>query len=102
MFDRVFANAVAANGGKVNLAVQDGCFVSIEPECPPADTAEEIDLAGHLDILDAAIREGAEVVGGIDPTTLDGDADAQLVIGYRSGFHTDAELGIALYMATEA
>ena len=194
MFDRVFANAVAADGGKVNLAVRDGCFVSIEAECPPANTAEVIDLGGHLvlpgfvdghihldksfvgdrwhshesvtslrerlavekrelalappiaerahalisqaaafgtiamrshvdvdattgltnlqavmearekwrgivdielvafpqagvvscpgtvDILDAAIREGAEVVGGIDPATLDGDADAQLDI----------------------
>ena len=194
MFDRVFANAVAANGGKVNLAVRDGCFVNIAPACPPADTAEVIDLGGHLvlpgfvdghihldksfvgdrwhshesvtslrerlavekrelalappiaerahalisqaaafgtiarrshvdvdattgltnlqavmearekwrgivdielvafpqagvvscpgtvDILDAAIREGAEVVGGIDPATLDGDADAQLDI----------------------
>ena len=48
MFDRVFANAVAADGGKVNFAVRDGCFVSIEPECPPVNTAEVIDLGGHL------------------------------------------------------
>jgi len=33
---------------------------------------------GTADILDAAIREGAQVVGGIDPSALDGDADGQL------------------------
>ena len=35
---------------------------------------------GTAEILDAAVREGADVVGGIDPTTLDGDADGQLDI----------------------
>ena len=33
---------------------------------------------GTADLLEAAVREGAEVVGGIDPATLDGDADGQL------------------------
>ncbi|AQS41871.1 MAG: Putative peptidase M38 family protein [Candidatus Tokpelaia hoelldobleri] len=33
---------------------------------------------GTADILDAALAEGVEVIGGIDPTTLDGDADGQL------------------------
>ncbi len=33
---------------------------------------------GTADILDAAMREGATVIGGIDPSTFDGDADGQL------------------------
>lgn len=33
---------------------------------------------GTADLLEAAVREGADVVGGIDPSTLDGDAEGQL------------------------
>ena len=40
---------------------------------------------GTVQVLEAAAREGVDVVGGIDPTTLDGDADGQL----------DAVFGIA-------
>lgn len=39
-----------------------------------------VSCPGTAEILEAAIREGAQVVGGIDPTTLDGDADGQLDI----------------------
>ncbi|SAL84853.1 cytosine deaminase [Caballeronia arvi] len=194
MFDRVFVNAIDADGNPLNLAVKDGRFASIGSRRPDTGDAEIIDLEGHLvlpgfvdghihldksfvgdrwrphravaslrerlaiekqelagarpiaeradalirqaasfgtiamrshvdvdattgltnlhavmqarekwrglvdielvafpqagviscpgtaDILDAAVREGAEVVGGIDPTTLDGDAEAQLRI----------------------
>lgn len=34
--------------------------------------------AGTADILEAAVQDGAQVIGGIDPTTLDGDAEGQL------------------------
>jgi len=40
---------------------------------------------GTVQVLDAAARDGVDVVGGIDPSTLDGDADGQL----------DAVFGIA-------
>lgn len=33
---------------------------------------------GTADLLEAAIREGANVVGGLDPAAFDGDADAHL------------------------
>lgn len=39
-----------------------------------------VSCPGTARLLEAAIQEGAHVVGGIDPTTLDGDADAQLAI----------------------
>ncbi|SMG26887.1 amidohydrolase family protein [Paraburkholderia susongensis] len=39
-----------------------------------------ISCPGTADVLGAAAREGVEAVGGIDPTTLDGDAQGQLDI----------------------
>jgi cytosine deaminase len=39
-----------------------------------------VSCPGTADILDAAMREGAQVIGGIDPTSLDGDAEGQLDI----------------------
>ncbi|WP_233857326.1 amidohydrolase family protein [Paraburkholderia sp. HD33-4] len=55
-----------------------------------------VSCPGTADILDAAACEGAEVVGGIDPTTLDGDADGQLQIIFdiaeRRGVKIDIHL----------
>lgn len=51
---------------------------------------------GAADLLDAAIREGATVIGGLDPTTFDGDADAHLDIVFgiaqRHGVKVDIHL----------
>lgn len=51
---------------------------------------------GTDDLLDAAIREGAGVVGGLDPTTFDGDADAHLDVVFgvaeRHGVGIDIHL----------
>lgn len=51
---------------------------------------------GTAQVMEAAIGEGAQVVGGIDPTTLDGDADAQLDIVFgiaeRHGVKVDIHL----------
>ncbi|WP_342625142.1 amidohydrolase family protein [Pseudomonas alkylphenolica] len=51
---------------------------------------------GTADVLEAAIREGAEVIGGIDPTTLDGDAEGQLDVVFgiaeRHGVKIDIHL----------
>ena len=55
-----------------------------------------ISCPGTADVLEAAIREGAEVIGGIDPTTLDGDAEGQLevvfAIAERHGVKVDIHL----------
>lgn len=48
MFDRVFVNAVDADGNPLNLAVHEGRFVAIDAERPGIDGAEVVDLAGHL------------------------------------------------------
>lgn len=51
---------------------------------------------GTADILDAAMLEGATVIGGIDPTTFDGDAEGQLNIVFgiaeRRGVKIDIHL----------
>ncbi|QYX49383.1 amidohydrolase family protein [Pseudomonas tussilaginis] len=51
---------------------------------------------GTADVLEAAIRDGAEVIGGIDPTTLDGDAEGQLEVVFgiaeRHGVKVDIHL----------
>lgn len=52
--------------------------------------------AGTAQFLEAAVREGADVVGGIDPTALDGDADGHLDIVFgiagRHGVKVDIHL----------
>ncbi|WP_217590314.1 amidohydrolase family protein [Burkholderia sp. GbtcB21] len=52
---------------------------------------------GTADLLDAAVREGADVVGGIDPTTLDGDADGQLDIVFGIAEKRGAKIDIHLH-----
>jgi cytosine deaminase len=52
---------------------------------------------GTADLLDAAVREGAEVVGGIDPSVFDGDADAQLDIVFGIAERRGAKVDIHLH-----
>lgn len=51
---------------------------------------------GTADVLEAAICDGANVIGGIDPTTLDGDAEGQLDVVFgiaeRHGVKVDIHL----------
>ncbi|MGF6770402.1 cytosine deaminase [Paraburkholderia sp. GAS199] len=48
MFDRVFVNAVDADGAPLNLAVRQGRFAAIGGERPESGGAEIVDLQGHL------------------------------------------------------
>lgn len=56
-----------------------------------------VSCPGTAELLDAAIREGAQVVGGIDPSTLDGDADAQLDIVFGIAERRGAKIDIHLH-----
>ena len=47
--------------------------------------------------LEAAVREGAEVVGGIDPSTLDGDAEGQLDCVFGIAERLGAKIDIHLH-----
>lgn len=52
---------------------------------------------GTADVLEAAAREGVDVIGGIDPTTLDGDADGQLDLIFGIADRHGAKLDIHLH-----
>jgi len=54
---------------------------------------------GTADLLDAAIREGATVIGGLDPTTFDGDADAHLDIVFGIAQRHGVKIDIHLHEA---
>ncbi|MDN7944711.1 amidohydrolase family protein [Burkholderia multivorans] len=56
-----------------------------------------VSCAGTAEMLDAAVREGADVVGGIDPTTLDGDADGQLDIVFGIAEKRGVKIDIHLH-----
>lgn len=51
---------------------------------------------GTADLLDAAVRDGAGLVGGLDPSAFDGDADAHLAVVFgiagRHGVGIDIHL----------
>ncbi|MFJ6217168.1 amidohydrolase family protein [Streptomyces sp. NPDC092296] len=55
-----------------------------------------VSAPGVPDLLDAALRDGADLVGGLDPQGFDGDADAQLDIVFglaeRHGVGVDLHL----------
>lgn len=54
---------------------------------------------GTADILDAAIREGAEVVGGIDPEGMDGDSEGHLDVVFDIAERRGAKIDIHLHEA---
>jgi cytosine/adenosine deaminase-related metal-dependent hydrolase len=56
-----------------------------------------VSCPGTAGVLEAAVREGAQVVGGIDPTTLDGDADGQLDILFGIAEKHGAKIDIHLH-----
>ncbi|WP_152223304.1 amidohydrolase family protein [Pseudomonas sp. SCB32] len=56
-----------------------------------------VSCPGTAEVLEAAAREGVEVVGGIDPTTLDGAADEQLDIVFGIADKHGVKLDIHLH-----
>ncbi|MFX1765387.1 amidohydrolase family protein [Paraburkholderia sp. A1RI-2L] len=60
-----------------------------------------VSCPGTAEVLDAAAQEGVDVVGGIDPTTLDGDADGQLDIVFGIAQRRGVKIDIHLHEAGE-
>src|SRR5574337_942452 len=52
---------------------------------------------GTAELLDAAVAEGAEVVGGIDPTAMDADAESQLDVIFSIADKRGAKIDIHLH-----
>lgn len=78
------------------LQARDNWKDLIDIELVAFPQAGVVSCPGTAEILEAAVREGVQVVGGIDPTTLDGDAEAQLDIIFgiaeRHGVKADIHL----------
>lgn len=60
-----------------------------------------VSCPGTADLLDAAAREGVEVVGGIDPSALDGDAKGQLDIVFGIAERRGVKIDLHLHEAGE-
>lgn len=56
-----------------------------------------VSCPGTADVLDAAVAEGAAVIGGIDPSVFDGDAQAQLDIVFGIAERRGAKIDIHLH-----
>lgn len=56
-----------------------------------------VSCPGTADVLDAAMTEGAAVIGGIDPTVFDGNAEAQLDIVFGIAERRGAKVDIHLH-----
>jgi len=52
---------------------------------------------GSVDVLEAAMREGADVIGGIDPETFDGDSEGQLELVFRLAERHASRIDIHLH-----
>lgn len=52
---------------------------------------------GTAELLDAALREGADLVGGIDPAGIDGDVDGQLDVVFALAAAHGASVDIHLH-----
>ncbi|WP_430389898.1 amidohydrolase family protein [Dyella sp. 20L07] len=70
---------------------------SIDIEIVAFPQAGVMSCPGTADLLDAAILEGADVVGGIDPTTFDGDAHGQLNVIFNIAEKRGVKLDIHLH-----
>lgn len=79
------------------MAARDKWRELIDIELVAFPQAGVVSCPGTADILDAAMREGAQVVGGIDPTTLDEDAEAQLDIVFGIAERRDVKIDIHLH-----
>ncbi|MFI7858972.1 amidohydrolase family protein [Pseudomonas promysalinigenes] len=78
------------------LEAHDKWKALIDIELVAFPQAGVVTCPGTVKVLEAAVREGAKVVGGIDPTMLDGDAQTQLDsifgIADRHGVKVDIHL----------
>lgn len=77
-------------------AVRERWRPIVEIEIVAFPQAGVMSCPGTADLLDAAMTEGAQVVGGIDPEVFDGDADGQLDVVFgiaeRRGVKVDIHL----------
>ncbi|AWH49853.1 cytosine deaminase [Stenotrophomonas sp. SAU14A_NAIMI4_5] len=89
----------ASTGLRHLLAVREAaqrCADIMQIQLVAFPQAGVMSCAGTAAVLEQALAEGVEVLGGIDPTTLDGDAEGQLALLFglaeRYGVRLDIHL----------
>lgn len=92
---------VDATTGLDNLhavnAVRERWRGTVDIELVAFPQAGVLSCPGTAQVLDAAMREGAQVVGGIDPDTLDGDSTGQLDVVFGIAGRYAAKVDIHLH-----
>jgi cytosine deaminase len=87
---------VGLHGLNALVEVRERCRDLLDIEIVAFPQSGIVTLPGVPDLLDAALREGAAVVGGLDPQGLDGDASAHLDVVFglaeRHGVAVDIHL----------
>ena len=69
----------------------------LEIELVAFPQAGVVSCPGTAQVLDQAMRAGAQVVGGIDPTTFDGDPDRQLDVVFDLAERHAAKVDVHLH-----
>lgn len=92
---------VDATTGLDNLhavcAVRERWHGIVDIELVAFPQAGVMSCPGTAEVLDAAMREGAQVIGGIDPDTLDGDSQGQLDVVFGIAERQGAKVDIHLH-----
>lgn len=88
---------VGLDGLHALLAVRDACrdFLGIQLVAFPQSGV--VTAPGVADLLDAALREGAELIGGLDPAGFDGDVAGQLDVVFGLAERHGAGIDIHLH-----
>lgn len=81
------------------MAMREKWRESMDIELVAFPQAGILTCPGTADILDAAIREGAEVVGGIDPEGMDGNSEGHLDVVFGIAERHGAKIDIHLHEA---
>lgn len=78
------------------LAVRDACAHLVDIQIVAFPQSGVLADPGTADLLDQALAEGADLVGGLDPATIDGDVAGQLDVVFglaeRHGVGVDIHL----------
>ncbi|WP_322011215.1 amidohydrolase family protein [Paraburkholderia sp. J12] len=83
------------------MEAREKCRELMDIELVAFPQAGVLSCPGTADLLDRAACEGVEVVGGIDPTELDGDAEGQLDIVFGIAERRGVKIDIHLHEAGE-
>lgn len=87
---------IGLSGLEALLEVRERCRALVDIQLVAFPQSGVIADPGTADLMEAAVRAGAEAVGGLDPAGFDGDVDGQLDVVFgiaeRHGTYVDIHL----------